>query len=168
MIPIQIDVSITKEDFWNLNKFVLWNRQRNTVLAMLIGYPIVIFLLFLLMDYAVWISVAAAVVLGAATLAFLFYRFKGRVLKASETPGLLGTVAFEIQEEGFTEIASDKRSFIPWKEIETIQQNDEYIFVFINRIHCHLIPKRDFVSPQKAFEFYSQAVDYLKAGRRAR
>ncbi|MBB6638393.1 YcxB family protein [Cohnella thailandensis] len=166
LIPIQVETTLTKEDFWNLNKYVLWNKQRKTVLTMLFGYPVVLFLLFMIMDYAIWICIAAALVLGGGSLWFFYYRFKGRVMKVPvDNPALLGTQSFEIGAEGFWESTSANRTFTEWQGIESIEQNNEYIVVFVSRMHCHLLPKRDFASPAQAEEFYRTAIGYWQAGR---
>jgi hypothetical protein len=108
-------------------------------------------------------------------LAWLFFYprlyqrgLKQMVVKAmsdGQNRGTLGRHLISIDETGLNEKTDVNDSHWNWLGVEQIQQNENYIFVYISSIMAHVIPKRAFPHPDQADEFFSTAEKFLVLSR---
>ncbi len=68
----------------------------------------------------------------------------------------------EINENGVRETTSIDERFVKWEVVSSIEQNTDYIFIFISKATFHVIPKRAFNSDIEANEFYNILVNFLE------
>jgi len=80
-----------------------------------------------------------------------------KLASEGKNKGILGSHTIIISEEGLQEITEVSESRSIWSGIERIEENEEYIFVYIGAYQAHVIPKRDFASKEDAKEFAEQA-----------
>jgi hypothetical protein len=162
-ISIKVNIEITREDYWQLNKYGLLNRNRRVIFLYLLGMPIFMFVLFLIMKLPIIYSLVTSIILGSAVNVFSYVRMKRRVKRLpSEKSGVLGSHLIELTEEGASEKTSVNFNFYNWDGINSVEENSDYIFIFIDKLLCHIIPKRDFKSKDEAHQFYIAAKAYFE------
>jgi hypothetical protein len=74
-----------------------------------------------------------------------------------DKPGLLGEHTLILSDDGIIESTSVNEALNKWAGIRGIEQNDGYIFIFLNQTMAHIIPKRAFVDPEAASLFLQEA-----------
>lgn len=57
--------------------------------------------------------------------------------------------------------ALSNEDYIKWSGVRSVEQDKEYIFVFVDSIMAYIIPKRSFASEKESLEFYHQAQIYF-------
>jgi hypothetical protein len=156
---MEISFNIDKEDYWQFNKHVIMNnlKYKRRFLISLIILPIMMSIIFLLIKLPTWYSWTAGIVLGLGLHWYSYKRFKSRVLSlVDDKPGLLGEHTIKLSDEGITESTSVNEGIYNWDGIRSIEQNERYIFIFLNQTMAHIIPKRAFVDPESASLFLQE------------
>lgn len=155
---MDIEVTITRTDFLELNKFVYFrNRLKRSfgiatffivvwlyILNKNGPFSIISILVQLVVFYACW-----------GVLIFLLRQLAvWRIKNSPDTNGaLLGTKQYQLTDEGIKEITEISESLTKWKGIQKIEETSEYIFVFIDRIAAYVFPKRAFGSKEELDQF---------------
>ncbi|MFC0213952.1 YcxB family protein [Paenibacillus chartarius] len=147
-------VIITKEDYWQLNKFVMLSKYKATVYSYLIGMPIIIALILYVTKTSLWYSVTFGLTAGILIHLFSYFRLKQRVYKLTvENKGIVGEQELEVTEKGLVWKNEATEGLTQWSGIEGVEQNKEYVFIFINKIMAHIVPKRTFESQTELDRF---------------
>lgn len=108
-----------------------------------------------------WISIFSALLLGLLFDIFAYFFLKGFIwIMPSNKPGLLGEHFIEITDAGLRETTAVNDSFYYWEGIQSIKQDSKYIYIFVNSIMAHIIPKRSFSTRQDAELFFKKAVEF--------
>jgi hypothetical protein len=165
-VGTEITFSNNKEDYWEFNKHVIMNnlKYKRRFIISLITLPIMLSIIFLLMKLPTWYSWTAGIILGLGLNWYSYWRFKRRVLSLlDDKPGLLGDHTIILSDEGVVERTSVNESFNKWEGIRSIEQNEGYIFIFLNQTMAHIIPKRSFPSSAVASSFLQEAQNWWEA-----
>ncbi|OZB90139.1 YcxB family protein [Paenibacillus sp. XY044] len=80
---------------------------------------------------------------------------------------LLGEHTITLADEGIIESTSVNESIHKWGGIRDIENNEDYIFIFLNQTMAHIIPKRAFPSTETAAVFLKEAQTRWEAQRTA-
>jgi len=62
-----------------------------------------------------------------------------------------------IDEHKVIEVTSINEIHHQWKGVDRVEQNEEYIYIFIMPQAAHIIPKRAFINPGQAQQFFHTA-----------
>jgi hypothetical protein len=68
--------------------------------------------------------------------------------------GQLGRHRLVLDEAGLSESTAVGASRTAWAGVDRVEQNRDYIFIYTAPVAAHVIPKRAFLDPQQAEEFY--------------
>jgi hypothetical protein len=68
-------------------------------------------------------------------------------LQGDPALGMLGKHKLQVTEQGLTVMTSVNSSFQTWAGVHSIQEDDQYIFIYTTPISAHIIPKRAFNTP---------------------
>jgi len=166
---VKIKVEINRLDYWNLNKYSIRkipSLRRNFILNM-IALPVFVFIGFSFLTTPFQMSFSIVFILsivgGIVGDLLLIYRMKSQIMKLPEDkPGLLGKHIIEISEEGIRESTSVNTGLQTWNGVLSVEQDKEYIYVFLDSMIAHIIPKRSFESIVEANQFYNKAIQYWK------
>lgn len=163
---MQVTYNIEEKDLFHLYKYILkkpkyfWGYLGNVLAA-----PILVLVVYRLLRID-WVYTMIWVIVTAFFMAFLLqYRVKRRIRKSlnQNAKGILGLHTIEISKDGFRETTDVNDSFHHWKGVKAIEDNAEYIFIYLNDLlGVHIIPKRDFPSPEQARQFYRLSIEYWK------
>jgi len=157
---LEISFCIEKEDYWQFNKHVVLNNMnyKRLIIISVIILPIFMSIIFMMMKLPPWYSWTAGIVLGLGLNWYSYKRFKSRVLSLVDNkPGLLGEHTIILSDEGIIESTSVNKGVNSWEGIRGVEQNEGYIFIFLNQMMAHIIPKRAFVNPEIADHFFEEA-----------
>lgn len=162
---MKVTYELTREDFWNFNKFVTMSNPKyrfNYILSLAV--PALAIAITLGFMGRVLILILVATILGGSLGAYLIYMIsKRRVLKLPiSKPGTLGEHTIEISVEGLAEKTEVNDSFYKWEGVRKIQTDKSYICFFIDTFMAYTIPKRAFSSSNDADNFYNTALGYWK------
>lgn len=166
---MRVKADITREDYWNFNKYAIFNVPyvRTTFILSALILPIVVLVIELLKNLSPSVIVVSMPVSTAAGFLLMIYITKKQAMGLPDKKeGLIGEHIFEIGKSGFKEITSVSRGSVSWNGVKSIMENEEYIFIFKDKMMGHIIPKRAFSSPEEAKEFYNKAISLWEAGKK--
>jgi hypothetical protein len=83
-----------------------------------------------------------------------------------QNKGVLGNHILAIDSEGVLEISDVGESRTMWSGIEKIEENDQYVFIYVGALQAHIIPKRAFMSENEAARFSQLAQTHQAETRR--
>lgn len=161
---MKITVDLTKEDYWNLNKFVMLHlpKYRNPLLITMISLPIIIIALFrFVLDYAWLSSIIIGILVSVLSAFYMMFSIKRKVMRLIKTnKGIVGEHIIELNAQGLYESTEYNESHYAWKGIEDIKADKEYIYIFINSIQGINIPRRAFENQEQESGFIQQLEQY--------
>ena len=165
----KVHVDVTREDYWKFNLYGLIKVKslRRMFIFNMSAMPVLMFVALMIFRIATHIPVAVvillAIVLGGLVDLLILYITKMRIMKMPEKrSGILGEHTIEIDEKGIDETSPAGDVSYLWESISSIEQNKDYIFIFVSNLSGHIIPKRAFASVEDAEEFYRLATEYQK------
>lgn len=162
---MKVTFDVNREDFWNLNKFIALHIRRFrvvTILYMLAG-PIGVALGGWFSDIDLLIMILLTVIVGPLISLLLYKLTKNRIMQLPNlNSGTLGEHTIEINEAGLIEKTNVNDGFCSWAGVKDVLSNKYYIFIFIDTLMAHIIPKRAFSSEEEAENFYQSALTYWK------
>jgi len=179
---MEIIVDITRDDYWHFNKLFMRRhmvtKPQLLFFAILIG--IVLFLAAVLSllrgDFGWILEVAESwtgsvlhilfMILGLCILLLVFVllltkRFVKKV--PSDKSGTLGEHQIRIAEDGIHEKTAVSEGMHKWSAVTDILQDNDYLFLFVDRMQAHIIPKRSFTRPNDAEEFFKKSMALWKS-----
>ena len=148
-----INIDITREDYWEFNKFV-WFKNRFGfkkifVPASIIGLGVVIAISlnkpFDIGDIAILAILYYLVYFAIYGLYSIltYHSLRQTVKKYPDKDGsILGRKEYTISEEGFREVTEASEMLTKWKGIQKVEETEKHIFIFIDKISAFIIPKR--------------------------
>jgi hypothetical protein len=83
-----------------------------------------------------------------------------KLLEEGDNKNMLGSHRLILREDEVLETCSTAESRIKWQAVERIEENNDYIFLYVSAVSAHILPKRAFPNSQKVREFYECAVRY--------
>ncbi|UKS28418.1 YcxB family protein [Paenibacillus sp. HWE-109] len=161
---MKITTNITRSDYWNYNKYALFNipKLRNRFMLSNISVPVVVTILLLLFKLPFVFSLCWGIFGGGLACVFSYLNMKKRVMSYPDSKeGILGERTVEINEIGIHQLNSVSQSSYKWSGVRSVEQDERYIFVFVDSIMAYIIPKRSFGSEGESLEFFRQAQNYL-------
>lgn len=171
---IKISCDLTKQDYVDFNLFHLAHSKTGKKALFIQRYIIsIIFLIapFVLqnvLDTPFWYLVGGFVL--AYILWVIFYprRFKRNVAKQVEkmidegkNVSLIGNNDIIIDEEGIERINDKSQTKNDWASVESIEQSDDHIFIYVSAISAHIVPKRAFEDKAGESQFVKQVEEYI-------
>lgn len=85
------------------------------------------------------------------------YSINSTVKKYKHGDGVLGEHLIKFEEDYLVEITDVNQTKQSWKGVDKIEENQNYIFIFISPLNAHIIPKRFFDTEQDASMFFEEA-----------
>ena len=151
---MEINVEVSRKDYSNFNKYYFFHKGIKTRLIIyfitILVLPIIInigsdfnFIVFLISMFI------TAVIFGVLYfgLGYLSMSFSGKLPSANGS--ILGKRKFTITNEGLIEESDSNTNIQKWNSIKSIEQNNELIIVFIDKIAAYVIPKRFFTDNEQ-------------------
>ncbi|MBI9055469.1 MAG: YcxB family protein [Bacteroidales bacterium] len=68
---------------------------------------------------------------------------------------ILGEKTYLLLEDGLKQVSESGESFIKWIGIKSLEENENYLFVFVDKIAAYVIPKKFFADTSELNEFIS-------------
>lgn len=161
---MKINVNITRTDYWNYNKYAIFNIPKLKIRFIIgnVSLPVIVIALLFLFKLPPIFIFGWGIIGGGLANLFICKRMKKRIMSYPESKeGILGERSIEIDELGIYQVGSVSQSSYKWSGVRSVEQNEEYIFIFVDTIMAYIIPKRSFVSKKESLEFYHQAQIYL-------
>ncbi len=146
---MEINVEITSKDFTSFNKYYYLKKGLKhrliIYLITVIGLPIIVNYgePFDLITFIITM-LFTAIIFGLLFfgLGYLSLNLVGKL--PSKNGAILGKRKFTISEAGLIEESDSNTNIQKWNSVKSIEQNNEFIFVFIDKIAAYIIPKRYF------------------------
>ncbi len=169
-----IEYELDKKDLLHFSMF--WKKTSSTMRrfsrwellgAVLVG-SLVFLVFFLISSKGNW-SAALKFVLPAALvilLVFLLLRFFNsliarfllrRIISEGANRGVLGKHTLALESTGVRETTEYGESFWKWSVIERLDQDGHYIYIFVQSVMAHVVPKRAFGSSTDSEKFFAEA-----------
>lgn len=158
-----LKIEINREDYWNLNKYVLMQKYKVTVMLCVVGLPVAMTVILLAMKLPFWYSLSVGVIGGGLIDLFSYKRLKRRIKNLPEdNKGILGVHELEVTEDAISWKNNVTASSVKWDAINSFEEDKDYFYIFLDKIMAHIIPKRIFTSQNEMNIFKDQINTYLK------
>jgi hypothetical protein len=164
---MKVKVNINRKDFWKANKYAMLNLPvlRVVFILLLLVIPVYAFITFNSQRDTSGLSLGGVLILSLLWGLFFFFVIYvfGKMfimLYPINKPGVFGEHIIEINEDGVRETTSVNETTLTWDGVYVVKQNKAYIFIFINNMAAHIIPKRSFDSIAEAEKFYHTAAGF--------
>jgi len=163
---MKLEFSIIEEDYikFNIHHMDISKTYRRTILKQRYVVPIIFLIIpFFLVKiskipflnwivlygllYIIWICFYKK---------YLIWKVKNNIkksLKEGKNNGILGKRTFEICEDEIIETSEYGKSSTNIKSVEDVFINDEYIYIYINRLQAYIVPLRAFINKKEKDEF---------------
>ena len=169
---MEVTYTLSREDYWQFNLFVLKRRRRYiwgpVINGLLTG---ALMLLIVLKDEAFSAGPGLfALAVGCAAGGFHFVgrnylvRREAKRLPAKDG-SLLATNTVRIDEEGFQERSAIGEAKWKWSGIREILENQNYIYLFVDKHMAFIIPKGAFPDSDTARAFIDSARSHWQSAR---
>ena len=157
--------NLTKEDYWNFNKYDLFNNPK--IRRYLLVLIIIMVVVNIIKDLPITLEIGFVVIeIILGYFIFIYILKKQTMSFINSNKELLCEHTIEISEEGIKETTEEEKEFDYWKEIKSVKENKDYIFIFIDTDMFHIIPKRAFKDMSESKKFYNSSIEYLNKSRK--
>ena len=170
---MEIEYEITRDDLYAFQWRAAFDTprgrraRRNIYLGWLLAVVLFAIVPAIGADGFTFSRISFGFILIALPLAFLFqWWFERRVMRRGirqllkdERPdrGLLGRHRVVLSDEGVVESTTVNETRTSWAGVDRVEQNPDYIFIYVSAAGAHVIPKRAFADRQGADDFYRLA-----------
>jgi hypothetical protein len=173
---MKVEFEHTVEDFINIQSYHLDRSPtlKKSRLFIRIVFPL-LFIIFLFgIFYAIQgridIIVVLLPVIGAIALYFLLpgafkkASIKGilNMLKEGDNKSELGRVSIELSDRGINSITEAEESIVKWDSIIKVEENNQYIFLYLSSTRLIPIPIKSFPSLEEKQRFVAFINDHMK------
>ncbi len=147
--------------------------MRQSILRNLISIPVYTFLILLLVNslalhFPFYSLILMTIFAGGISDWYFYYNLKSQHSKQLDNiAGLLGEHLVEMDDNGVRERTSVRDGFHPWVDMDRVEQNQDYLYLFWSATQACIIPKRSFSCANDAEEFYNAASHYYDLSRKA-
>lgn len=155
---MEIKVNITKDDFVEFNKHVLFGKRRISWLI-IASIGIIIWTYLLNKDSQINFNMIIIEVIVFSTIWYIFYKVSNvllinRIKKMLDNDGsLLGDRTYYILKDGLKEISENNESLTKWQGIKKVTESEEGIYIFVDKIAAYIVPKRFFDTNEEMNSF---------------
>ena len=181
----EIEYTIGKDDILAFNRFhtrhsAAWKRQYRE--QQIVSSALIFFICFALALIACVIrpetplAVAAplGILIAAVAIFFnlLFYRYQvnssqkklvNEMIDEGRNRGMLGRHKLIVEDEYLVEITEVAEGRTMWIGVERVEQDDDYIAIYIGYATAHVIPKRSFRDEEAAQDFFNLVRERIDA-----
>ncbi|WP_054954736.1 YcxB family protein [Paenibacillus dakarensis] len=162
---MKIVMDLKKEDFWNYNKFVMFNmpKYRISMILSLLSIPVSCIIISKLLGASWVFSIVSGVIIGGLADVLFIYRIKSRTMKMVKTnDGVIGEHIIEVNEKGLYDSTLRANSHCNWDGIHELRQDKDNLYIFVNNIQATIVTKRSFSNAAEEQEFVKQVEQYAK------
>jgi hypothetical protein len=170
----QIEIDITLDDLIAFNRFAAKQspRVKQGYRLAFIAVPVALIIVALILFKSLPTIVPVAIVFILAWI-FAYPRFYWQLfdnnvkylISQGKNKGIVGKHMIEISEKGLCETTEVNQSIVVWSGLERIEQNEQYVFAFVNPMMAHIIPIRAFADAKQAIEFFSTMKVYFNQAK---
>lgn len=175
---MRLEFELTQEDY--INYHIAYSKKspsirRSIMIQRMFGPAIFIIAPFIVIKFSeipLWYWI---IIFGITSIAwFIFFpkysnwdmkRRLKKMLKEGSNENLFNTRSVTLTESGITEASSIGQSKINWDKIVSLEETDDYIYIYISSVSAHIIPKRVFenITEQRFFiEEISKQIKRIK------
>ncbi len=157
---MEINVDLTRDDFADFYNYYYLNRglKKRIYIAIFIAFaiPLVVNnnMPFELFGYLRAV-ILTGLIFGAIYFGAMIILLKSTRILPSKNGSILGKKTFTITESGLLEESDSNTNLQKWQGIQSVESNDNSIFIFVDKIAAYVIPKRYFKDPNQQIEFVS-------------
>lgn len=156
---MNVKVDINKNDYWNYNKFMVKTIKKFThafIVNMMI-MPFTALVVLIMLKVSILFTILGTILGGVIGDLFLIGVTKRQVFKElKKKEEILGKHTFEIYKQNLKEITSKGDKLYLWSNIKDVDENKDYIYIFLGGVEAKIIPKRCFESGEEAKRFYDE------------
>jgi len=163
---MKLEFSIIEEDYinFNIHHMNISKTYRRTIFKQRYIVPIIFLItpFFLVkiskIPFLNWIVLYGLLYITWACFykKYLIWKVKNsikKILKEGTNNGILGKKTFEICEDEIIETSEYGKNSTNIKSVEDVFINDEYIYIYINRLQAYIVPIRAFINKKEKDEF---------------
>jgi hypothetical protein len=160
---MEIKAQLTRQDFLEFNKYVFFkSRMKRSIFIALIFTTFWIVFLNYNQPFnfiIIFIELLVFALFWTFFILIIYWTTFARVKKMPDENGeILGEKTYLLSNEGLKQISANSESFNRWNGFKSIEENNKYIFLFVDKIAAYIIPKRVFQDSKEMTNF----LDFVK------
>jgi len=163
---MEIEIDITRNDYAHFNKYYFLHKKLKRTLFLIFVSSLVF--PFLVSEGSFNVSLylrdagffAAFFILFYTIIILLTFKWIGRL--PSKNGIILGKKIIRLTEEGLVEESENSTTLHKWKAIKSLESDKKYLFIFIDSIAAHIIPKRSFQNTAEEEAFTKEIASRLQ------
>lgn len=167
---MEVNYNIERKDFIAAQEFAYKNSPAVKRIKLFSFLPIVLLILFsfIVIDRSLLWRFAFVLISGLSYFCIMSvlvsvanaYSFRKAIPQGEDNNGILGAHKIILSPKGLIESTNVNESLHAWHSILRVEQTDEHIFIYVNSVHAHIVPKRYFASQQAAENFVAAVESY--------
>jgi len=165
---MQLTYNISREDIWQFTKFVAfhWPGPRLNAITNLLALPLVFFMILWPDRSPLVVALPLSLATGIIGIVVSLWLWKKQTKALPSDKGdQLGERILNVDARGIHTKSSRAEDHYQWGGVLEVAENPAYIFVFVDTLKAHIIPKRAFSQPQDAKEFIESLLSFWKSGQ---
>lgn len=152
-----VNTTINRKDFVQYNKFCYIKKRLKSTIKFIFILMIMVSALLnighLTLSNFIFTFFYFSCILIPLMVIFYFVGFYLLRYYPSKNGSILGEKTITINDKGLTEKSNESTTQISWKGIQSIEENNQAIYIFIDNVMAFIIPKRDFESKHHENQF---------------
>lgn len=178
---MKIEFELNKQDYinFNLNHLRHSDELKRTIAKQRYVIPVIYLTIPFILDrfaaIPLWYGLTIFSVLAVIWAAFYPQYYKWRVARLvskmideGNNIGMLGKRCISLTEAGIVDTGESDESKTNWESVESIEETEEYIYVYNSAISAYLIPKRSFSSISEQESFLIKLQSYVDSAHAQR
>jgi len=167
---MELNYTLTFQDILAFNDYVAerFPKRRKMFWFMLLSVPIISLFISLLFGAFSW-EIFLGTLIFWIIFSVFYHKWGEKIFRhwyikiMLKDSNLNGQRTIQFDEHGINSEMNGAISKYTWNLVQNIEQNDKYIFVFLDRIRAEIIPKRFFKTADDSIIFYNKIIDFWKS-----
>jgi len=164
---MEVKINFTRKDFLEFNKYVFFKKRIKKSISIAIFF--VLFWLIIMnlnKPFSPVLILTELILFSLVWVLFMFLSYKFSFARISKMPDekgeILGEKTYILLDDGLKQISEYGESFTKWIGIKSLEENENYLFIFVDKIAAYVIPKRYFSDKSETKEFIKTLNEKIK------
>jgi YcxB-like protein len=164
---MEIKIDFTRKDFLEFNKYVFLKKRIKKSISIAVFF-ILLWLIIMNLNkpFSPILILTELVVFSLVWVLFMFLSYKFSFFRISKMPDdkgeILGEKTYILTDDGLKQVSEYGESFVKWIGIKSLEENENYLFIFVDKIAAYVIPKRYFSNMSETKEFIKTLNENIK------
>lgn len=154
----ELHIEITRDDFANFHKYYFFKKgiKRRIYFVVLLSLLLPLYVgrdqPFHLFVYLIT-AIFCAIIYSLVFIVLMYFLTLWVKRQPSKNGSILGHKRFLLTDDGIREESESNTTEYKWNGIKSVESNEKYIFIFVDKMAGYIIPKRYFENEAEQITF---------------